>query len=81
MNNITKAVKVVGGQTKLGKLLGVTQGSVWDWMNKYEQAPAKFIRKISELTEGKVTTGELLQITRKAEKEKSMGKHQPRTAI
>lgn len=73
MNNITKAVKVVGGQTKLGKLLGVTQGSVWDWMNKYEQAPAKFIRKISELTEGKVTTGELLADHEKGRKGEKHG--------
>jgi DNA-binding transcriptional regulator YdaS (Cro superfamily) len=61
MNYITKAVNLIGGQTKTGKLLGgVSQASVWDWMNKYGQTPAKYIRKISELTNGKITIAQLL---------------------
>ncbi|MCG7551968.1 YdaS family helix-turn-helix protein [Pseudoalteromonas sp. Of11M-6] len=60
MNYITKAVKIYGGQTKLGIALGVRQASVWDWINKYGQAPAKYINKISELTNGQVTVSELL---------------------
>lgn len=60
-NNISKAVELVGGQTKLGELLGgVTQGSIWDWMNKYGQAPAHQIRKISKLTSGVITVDQLL---------------------
>lgn len=60
MNNISKAVKMYGGQTKLGNALGVTQASVWDWMNKYGQAPAKYIPRISELTHGQVSVDDLL---------------------
>ena len=57
---IKKAVKIVGGQTKLGNALGVSQGSVWDWINKYGQAPAKHIPRISDLTHGEVSVNDLL---------------------
>lgn len=60
MKSIEKAVKIYGGQTKLGNALGVTQASVWDWINKYGQAPAKHISRISALTNGEVTIQELL---------------------
>lgn len=69
MNNIAKAVKIYGGQTKLGNALGVKQASVWDWINKYGQAPAKYITRISELTNGQVTVAELLADHVKADKE------------
>lgn len=62
MNNITRAVKIIGGQTKLGRELGgVTQGQVWDWMNKFGQAPARHIRNIAALTNHQVTVEQLLQ--------------------
>ncbi|MGI2025557.1 YdaS family helix-turn-helix protein [Shewanella glacialipiscicola] len=61
MNNITKAVKIIGGQTKTGLLLGgIKQASVWDWMNKYGQAPAKYIPRIAALTNHEVTIEQLL---------------------
>lgn len=60
MKSIEKAVKIYGGQNKLGNALGVTQASVWDWINKYGQAPAKYISRISALTNGEVTIQELL---------------------
>ncbi|MCH2089759.1 MAG: helix-turn-helix domain-containing protein [Pseudoalteromonas sp.] len=69
MNNITKAVKIYGGQTKLGNALGVKQASVWDWMNKYGQAPAKYIPRISELTNGEVSVNDLLADHQKSNKE------------
>ncbi len=69
MNNITKAVKIYGGQTKLGNALGVKQASVWDWMNKFGQAPAKYIPRISELTNGQVSVHELLADHVKTDKE------------
>ncbi|EGI73238.1 hypothetical protein PH505_av00680 [Pseudoalteromonas distincta] len=68
-SNIEKAVKIIGGQTKLGKKLGVSQGSVWDWMNKFGQAPAKYITRISELTNGQVTVADLLADHVKTDKE------------
>ncbi|MEQ3528739.1 YdaS family helix-turn-helix protein [Pseudoalteromonas sp. XMcav11-Q] len=60
MEGIKRAVKLYGGQTKLGNALGVKQASVWDWINKYGQAPAKYINKISKLTNGQVSVSELL---------------------
>ncbi|WP_024607046.1 YdaS family helix-turn-helix protein [Pseudoalteromonas sp. TAB23] len=69
MNNIAKAVKIYGGQTKLGSALGVKQASVWDWINKYGQAPAKYITRISELTNGQVTVADLLADHVKTDKE------------
>ncbi|MEJ2912758.1 helix-turn-helix domain-containing protein [Pseudoalteromonas sp. C12FD-1] len=68
-SHIKKAVKIIGGQTKLGKELGVSQGSVWDWINKFGQAPAKYIPRISELTNGEVTVHELLADHQKANKD------------
>lgn len=64
-----KAVKNIGGQTKLGKELGVSQGSVWDWINKFGQAPAKYIPRISELTNGEVSVNELLADHQKSNKD------------
>ena len=68
-SHIEKAVKIIGGQTKLGKELGVSQGSVWDWINKFGQAPAKYIPRISELTNGEVSVNDLLADHQKSNKE------------
>ena len=68
-SHIEKAVKIIGGQTKLGKELGVSQGSVWDWINKFGQAPAKYIPRISELTNGEVSVNDLLADHQKSKKE------------
>lgn len=72
MNNITKAVNVIGGQTKTGALLGgLKQSYVWDWMNKNGQAPAKYIKKISALTNNEVTVEQLLADHEKNHEEKN----------
>lgn len=68
-SHIEKAVKLIGGQTKLGKELGVSQGSVWDWINKFGQAPAKYIPRISELTNGEVSVNDLLADHQKSNKD------------
>jgi len=68
-SHIEKAVKIIGGQTKLGKELGVSQGSVWDWINKFGQAPAKYIPRISELTNGEVSVNDLLADHQKTNKD------------
>jgi len=60
MSHIEKAVKLIGGQTKTGKYLDVSQQSVSKWVNVFGQAPAKYIRQISLLTQGKITINELL---------------------
>ena len=60
MSAIKKAVECVGNQTKLAELLGVKQSYISRWINDNAQAPAKYIRQISELTNNEVTVNELL---------------------
>lgn len=60
MKAITKAVALIGGQTKTGRLLGVNQQRVSSWVNENERAPAKHIKRLSELTNGEVTIEQLL---------------------
>ncbi len=60
MNAIKKAVEIIGGQTKTAKHFEIRQSHVWKWINVNGQAPAKYIKKVSELTDGKVSVKELL---------------------
>lgn len=62
MSAIQSAVNVIGGQTATANALGdgLKQAHVWNWVNKFQQAPAKYINRISELTNGRVTVDELL---------------------
>lgn len=60
MSAIQRSIEILGGQTALAKLLGVSQSHVWNWINRKHQAPAKYIRAISEATDGKVSVRELL---------------------
>ncbi|MCG7570524.1 helix-turn-helix domain-containing protein [Pseudoalteromonas sp. CNC9-20] len=62
MSAIKKAVDLIGGQTATAKNLGmgITQTQVWNWVHRHQQAPAKYIKRISELTHGSVTVDELL---------------------
>ncbi|RBO82594.1 YdaS family helix-turn-helix protein [Marinomonas aquiplantarum] len=61
MSAIQKAVNIIGTQTKVARLIGVKQAHVWNWLRLHKRAPAKYIRRISEATEGKVSVDELLQ--------------------
>ncbi|MBO1894200.1 helix-turn-helix domain-containing protein [Shewanella sp. BF02_Schw] len=60
MSAISKSAEVTGGQTALAKMLGVKQSHVWNWINRRQQAPAKYIRAISTATKGLVSVDELL---------------------
>ncbi len=65
MPAIEEAVKLLGGQTEVANLLSTTnkkvkQNSIFYWVNKYKQAPAKYINKISKLTNNQITIVELL---------------------
>lgn len=57
---IKKAVALIGGQTKTGQILNVPQQVVSAWINKSGQAPAKYVKKISALTNNEVTVEQLL---------------------
>lgn len=69
MSSISKAVEIIGGQTKLASILGTKQSVVCHWLNRHGQAPAKYITRISELTNGQVTVDELLADHVKTDKE------------
>jgi len=69
MSAIERAVEIIGGQTETAKGFGLKQGHVWHWVNTNKQAPAKYITRISELTNGQVTVDELLADHVKADKE------------
>ncbi len=62
MSAIKNAVELIGGQTATAKALGdgLKQSHVWNWVHKFKQAPAKYINRISELTQGRITVDELL---------------------
>lgn len=60
MSSIGKAIKIIGGQTALAAVFCVRATVVSNWVNRHGQAPAKYIRKISELTDGEVTIEQLL---------------------
>lgn len=55
---ILKAVELGGGQTKLGKKLGLTQGGIHQWIRR-EQIPAKWVLAVEAATGGEVTRYEL----------------------
>lgn len=62
---IEEAVDLIGGQTEVARNLStegkvVKQNSVFYWVNKHKQAPAKYIRKLSALTNGEITIEQLL---------------------
>ncbi|MBB1333892.1 MULTISPECIES: YdaS family helix-turn-helix protein [unclassified Pseudoalteromonas] len=69
MSAIDKAVKIIGGQTKLATVLGTKQSVVHHWVSRHGQAPAKYIPRISELTNGEVSVNDLLADHQKRNKE------------
>lgn len=60
MTHIKEAVKLIGTQETVGKIIGVSQGVVSNWVKGKNKVPAKHIIKISELTKNKVTVEQLL---------------------
>ena len=60
MSNIKRVVEIVGSQTKTASNFGIRQSHVWKWINVHGQAPAKYIRKLSALTNNEITVEQLL---------------------
>ena len=60
MSSIGKAVSIVGGQTKMARCFGIRQSLVSHWVHRHGQAPAKYIKRIAELTNNEVTIEQLL---------------------
>lgn len=69
MSAVAKAIEIIGGQTKAAKLLNTKQNIIWYWINRHGQAPAKYIPRISELTNGEVSVNDLLADHQKTDKE------------
>jgi DNA-binding transcriptional regulator YdaS (Cro superfamily) len=56
---LRKAIKEVGGQAKLAKLLGKKQGQVGNWLHRDKKVPAALCADIEALTGGAVTREQL----------------------
>ncbi len=69
MSAVAKAIEIIGGQTRAAKLLNTKQNIIWYWINRHRQAPAKYIPRISELTNGEVSVNDLLADHQKSNKE------------
>lgn len=55
---LQRAVKIVGGQSALGRAVGVSQQAVWNWL-RMPQVPAEYAPKIEAATDGQVTRSDL----------------------
>ena len=56
---LMKAVKFVGGTTKLCLAIGVSDGKVSNWLYTDEKVPAHHVPKIVVATQGKIRPEEL----------------------
>jgi len=57
-SGLKRAIKIVGTQTALARILGVRQGHIWSWLHR-SQAPVTKVVAISHATGWKVTPHEL----------------------
>lgn len=65
---LERAVKLVGGQSALAKVLGVKQGHVWYWLNGAKRIPAEYCAAVEEATSGAVSKHDLRPDLFEAEK-------------
>lgn len=56
---IKKAISIIGSQTKLAKACGVTQTSVWKWLNNKTAVSPKIVPLIVKATNGLVKANEI----------------------
>lgn len=48
---LQRAIEIAGGQSELARICGVSQPSVWGWLNKRDGiVPAEFAKKIEDAT-------------------------------
>jgi len=59
MEALEKAIQVVGGQTKLARALGKSQGHVWAWLRRDHRVPAEYCIRIEQAIGGQVIRYEL----------------------
>lgn len=56
---VLKISKKVGSMTKLASEVGCTCSSISHWANERRIIPAKYVKKLVELSEGEVTKKDL----------------------
>lgn len=56
---IKKAVELAGSQTALARLIGVSQGLIWQWCNGRLRVPAERCCDIERAAGGRVTRAQL----------------------
>lgn len=47
---LKRAVELLGGQSAIARLLGVTQPSVWAWLNRGKELPAEHVLAVEAAT-------------------------------
>lgn len=56
---IDRAVKLMGGQSALGRACGTNQAVVWYWLNRARRVPAEYVLRIEAATDGQITRHDL----------------------
>ena len=47
---LSHAVDLIGGQSAMGRLIGVSQASVWRWVDLKKHLPAEHVLKVEAAT-------------------------------
>lgn len=56
---VLKIVKKMGSMAELARQLGVSRGSVNDWVKGRRKIPARLVKKIVNLSDGELTEEDL----------------------
>lgn len=59
IENLRKAVELAGGQTRLARMINVSQPRLWNWINRDKTVPAEFVQPICDAVDNKVKPHEL----------------------
>ena len=55
MEGLEKAIALLGGQSALGRALGIKQQLVWNWLNRTRKVPAEYAIPIEKATDGRIS--------------------------
>lgn len=57
---LEESIEICGGQTALARAIGVRQGNIWSWINRFgNKVPPESVLSVSAATEWRVTPHEL----------------------
>ena len=57
--HLERAIEIAGGQTKLAKLIGKNQSTVWTWLNRDKKVPPLAAILIDTALDSQVTKSQL----------------------